>query len=188
MKPEAFVNEPCLIPYHGKWPDVGNEVFIADTARVIGDVVLGEGTSVWYGAVVRGDVFHIRIGCRVNIQDQTMVHVTTGRYATVIEDDVTIGHRAILHGCTIKRGALIGMGATVMDGAVVGQGAMIGAGALVTPKTQVTPNTLWVGSPARMKRPLSDEEQAHLAQSAEHYYNLAQTYLTQGLGCSEGEV
>ena len=188
MKPEAFVNEPYLIPHHGTCPDVANDVFIADTARVIGDVVLGEGTSVWYGAVIRGDVFHIRIGRRVNIQDLTMVHVTTDRYATVIEDDVTVGHRAILHGCTIKRGALIGMGAIVMDGAVVGEGAMIAAGALVTPKTEVAPNTLWIGSPARMKRPLSEEEQAHLAQSAEHYYNLSQTYRTQGLGRSRGEA
>ena len=162
---------------------MGDETFVADTARIIGDVVMGPGCSVWYGAVIRGDVYHVRIGSNVNIQDMTMIHVTTGKHATVIEDDVTIGHRASLHGCLIKRGALVGMGATVLDEAVVGEGAMVGAGALVTPGTVIAPGTLWTGVPAKYRRDLRPEESAHLAGSASHYRNLADTYLRAGVGC-----
>ena len=104
-------NDPRIVPYNDVTPTIAPGVFIADTARVIGDVHLGEGTSVWYSTVVRGDVFPIRIGARVSLQDGTIVHVTTGMFATTVGDDVTVGHRAVLHGCTIEDGALIGMGA-----------------------------------------------------------------------------
>lgn len=169
-------------PFRGVLPRLGDRVFVADTARVIGDVEMGEGSSVWYGAVIRGDVHHIRIGCRVNVQDLTVIHVTTGVHPTLIGDDVTIGHRAILHGCTVERGALIGMGAIIMDEAVIGEGAMIGAGALVTPGTIIPPRTLAVGAPARPRRPLTDAEIASLEHSAQHYVNIAASYLDAPIG------
>ena len=174
------MSDPRIVPHHGVTPRLAPGVFVADTARVIGDVEIGEASSIWYGAVVRGDVFHIRIGARVNIQDMTMVHVTTDRFATVIEDDVTVGHKAMLHGCTIRRGALIGMGATVMDEAVIGEEAMVAAGAVVTPGTVVAPRTLMVGAPARPRRLLSPEELDNLRGSAGHYAELAASYGSPG--------
>jgi len=173
-------NEPSgdfrLQPFRGVLPTLGVDVFIADTARVIGDVHLGDGTSVWYGTVVRGDVFHIRVGARVNLQDLTVVHVTTGRHATLIEDDVTVGHRAIIHGATVRRGSLIGMGAIVMDGAEVGAESMVGAGALLTPGTIIPPGMLALGSPAKPVRPLSDAERSMMRVSAAHYFDIAAVY------------
>ena len=174
-----------FVAFKGKTPILGKRSFVADTARIIGDVVMGDACSVWYGAVIRGDVFHIRIGNNVNVQDMAMIHVTTGKYATVIEDDVTIGHRASLHGCVIKRGALVGMGATILDQAIIGEGAMIGAGALVTPGTVVESGTLWTGVPAKYRRDLRQEESEHLSRSASHYCNLADTYLDANTGCVE---
>lgn len=176
------MDDPRIVTHHGVTPTFGQDVFVADTARVIGDVVLGPQCSVWYGTVIRGDVFHIRIGSRVNIQDMTMIHVTTDRFETRIEDDVTIGHKAMLHGCTIGRGALIGMGATVMDQAVIGEESIVAAGAVVTPGTIVEPRTLVVGSPARPRRPLRDDELENLRRSASHYVDIAATYLADGHG------
>lgn len=170
-----------VLDHHGVTPTIGPRVFIADTARVIGDVHIGEASSIWYGSVVRGDVHHIRIGARVNIQDLSVLHVTSGRHPTVVGDDVTVGHRAILHGCTIEARALVGMGATVMDQAVVGEESMVGAGALVTPGTVVPPRTLMIGSPARPTRLLSDAELIWLRESAQHYVALAATYLDAAL-------
>lgn len=167
---------PRVTAFNRILPRLAADVFVADTARVIGDVAIGAGSSVWFGAVVRGDVFHIRIGARVNLQDHTIVHVTTGRHATLIEDDVTVGHRVTLHGCTVRRGALIGMGATVMDGAEIGEGAMVGAGALVTPGTRIPPSMLAIGAPAKVVRPLRPDEVAHLERSAAGYAELARIY------------
>jgi carbonic anhydrase/acetyltransferase-like protein (isoleucine patch superfamily) len=175
-------SDPRLLPFDGRLPSVPEDCFVADTARVVGDVVLGAGTSIWFGAVVRGDVHWIRIGERVNIQDLTMVHVTTRRHATTIGDDVTVGHRAVLHGCTIEARALVGMGAIVMDAAVVGEEAMVGAGALVPPGMIVPPRTLVVGSPAKVVRELRDSELEHVRRSAGHYAALAATYLAAGIG------
>ncbi|MDP6944469.1 MAG: gamma carbonic anhydrase family protein [Myxococcota bacterium] len=174
--------DPRFVAYDGVAPTIGREVFVADTARVIGDVHLGDGTSVWYGTVVRGDVFHIRIGDRVSLQDGTVVHVTTGRFATTVGNDVTVGHRAVLHGCTVGDGALIGMNATVMDEAVIGAGAMVAAGALVAPGTVIPPGMVAMGSPARAMRPLRDHEREFLTYSAGHYVDIAQTYLASGEG------
>lgn len=170
-------SDPRILDYAQTTPTLGGGVFVADTARVIGDVHIGEDSSVWFGAVVRGDVHHIRIGRRVNLQDHTVVHVTSGQYPTLVADDVTVGHRVVLHGCTIGRGALVGMGAIVMDQAVVGEEAMVGAGALVTPGTVIPPRTLAVGSPARVKRPLTPDELTMLRASADHYVRLAAQYL-----------
>ena len=179
------MNDPRLIDHHGARPQLGAGTFVAYTARIIGDVVAGVDCSFWFGTVVRGDVFHIRIGDRVNLQDLTVVHVTTGKHATIIHDDVTVGHRAILHGCTIHQGALVGMGATVMDEAVVGEGAMVAAGALVPPGMEIPPGMLAVGAPARVRRELTDGERGWLTYSAAHYCDLARTYLEQGCGTLE---
>jgi carbonic anhydrase/acetyltransferase-like protein (isoleucine patch superfamily) len=178
--------DPRIVTHRGVTPSLGQDVFVADTARIIGDVHLGPQCSVWYGTIIRGDVFHIRIGARVNIQDMTMIHVTTDRFETRIEDDVTIGHKAMLHGCTIGRGALIGMGATVMDQAVIGEEAIVAAGAVVTPGTLVEPRTLVVGSPARPRRALREDELENLRSSASHYVDIAATYLAEGHGLTEG--
>mgnify|MGYP001312701668 CR=1 FL=1 len=180
------MSDPRIVPHHGVTPTLADNVFVADTARVIGDVHIGEGSSVWYGAVLRGDVFHIRIGARVNIQDMTMIHVTTDRFETTIEDDVTIGHKAMLHGCTIRRGALIGMGAMIMDQAGIGEEAMVAAGAVVTPGTQVEPRTLMVGAPARARRALREDELDNLRWSAQHYAELAAGYQASGQGLPGG--
>lgn len=171
------MSDSRFVSFKGKTPEVGHDVFVADTARVIGDVVLGDACSIWYGAVLRGDVFHIRLGDRVNIQDGAVIHVTTDRFATVVESDVTVGHHATLHGCTVRAGALIGMSAVVLDQADIGEGAMIAAGALVTPGTQVPAGTLYGGVPARLMRPLTPEEQQHIAWSAKHYCDLAAIYM-----------
>lgn len=178
-QPDPESASPRLVPFRATWPTMGEAAFVADTARVIGDVTLGPHTSVWYGAVVRGDVMPIRVGARVNIQDLSVLHVTGGQFGLLIEDEVTVGHRAILHGCTIRRRALIGMGATVLDGAEVGEEAFVGAGALVTPGTVIPPRTLAVGSPARVKRSLTAAEIDSLAASARHYAALAAEYRTQ---------
>lgn len=170
------MSDPRIHSFRGLFPTLGRDVFVADTARVIGDVHLGDETSLWFGTVVRGDVFHIRIGRRVNLQDLTVVHVTTGRHATLIEDDVSVGHRAIVHGATIRRGALIGMGAIVMDGAEVGEEAMVGAGALVTPGTVIPARTLALGAPAKPVRALGPEEIARLGETARGYVELAAIY------------
>jgi carbonic anhydrase/acetyltransferase-like protein (isoleucine patch superfamily) len=143
--------------YGGRAPRLGERVYLAETAAVIGDVVLGDDVSVWYNSVVRGDCREIRIGARSNIQDNCAVHVRE-EYPTVIEEEVTLGHGAIVHGAIVRKAALIGIHATVLDGAEVGESAQVGAGALVSPRTVVPPRTLWLGVPARQVKTLSDAE------------------------------
>jgi carbonic anhydrase/acetyltransferase-like protein (isoleucine patch superfamily) len=152
--------------YGGKSPTLGERVYLAETAAVIGDVVLGDDVSVWYNSVVRGDCNFIRVGARSNIQDNCAIHVTVRTHPTILEEEVTLGHGAIVHGARIGRGALIGIRATVLDGAEVGESAFIGAGALVTPRTIVPPRTLWLGAPARQARGLSDAE----VEDLRHYH------------------
>lgn len=161
----------------GKTPKIGQRVFIAENAAIIGDVEIGDDCSIWYGAVIRGDVHSVRIGARTNVQDNTVIHVSAGTHPTVIGEDVTIGHAAIVHGCTVERGALIGMGSRVLDGAVVGESALVGAGALVGEGARVPPRTLVVGVPARPKRPLTEDELARLESSWKHYVELKDQYL-----------
>jgi carbonic anhydrase/acetyltransferase-like protein (isoleucine patch superfamily) len=163
---------------------IGRGVFLAETCAVIGDVELGDEASIWYAAVVRGDVMSIRIGARTNLQDGAIVHVTYPKLATVIGDDCTIGHGAIIHACTIEDDCLIGMGATLLDGAVIGRGSLVGAGALVTPGTVIPPGSLVIGSPARVKRPVNDKERAQIEDGAAHYVELARRYLAGGGGSS----
>lgn len=168
-----------ILPFGELVPRVADDSFIAPGAHVIGDVHLGAQSSVWFGTVIRADVFHIRIGDRTNIQDNSVVHVTTDRNATIVGNDVTVGHRAILHGCTIEDGALIGMGAIIMDRAVVGAGALIAAGSIVTEGMVIPPGVLAVGSPARPKRDLTDAERQYMAWSAPHYCEIAAQYTSQ---------
>ena len=150
--------------------------WVAPNACVVADVQLGEASSVWFGAVVRGDVFPIRIGKGTNIQDNAVVHVTGGRHPTVIGDGVTVGHAVTLHGCTVENRALVGIGSVVLDRAVIGEEAMVGAGSLVTPGTIIPPRMLAVGSPCRVKRPLTDEELEAVRLSGPHYAALAARY------------
>ncbi len=163
-------------PFGGDWPDIAEDVFIAPGAQIIGKVVIGAGSSVWFNCVLRGDVGRIRVGERSNIQDGSIVHVTGGRLDTHIGDDVLIGHGCIIHGCRIESGAFIGMGAVVLDGAVVEGGAMLGAGSLLTPGKRVPAGELWTGRPARLQRALSETELASNRAGAAGYARLAQLY------------
>jgi carbonic anhydrase/acetyltransferase-like protein (isoleucine patch superfamily) len=163
-------------PFNGKQPTIHETAFIADDARIIGDVEIGEDASVWFGSVVRGDVNYIRIGARTNIQDMTMIHVSSRTHATVLEDEITVGHRVTLHGCHVESGCLIGIGAILMDGVRVGAQSLVGAGSLLTPGTQIPPRVLVLGSPARVKRELTDDELAYLDRSWRNYVELKQHY------------
>ena len=163
--------------YGGKRPELGRGVFLAETSAVIGDVIIGDETSIWYGTVVRGDVMPIRIGARTSIQDNTVIHVTSDFSGTIVGSDCTVGHGAIIHACTIEDLCLIGMGSIILDGAVIGRGSLVGAGALVTPGTIIPPESLVVGSPARVKRPINDKEREQIAYGAKHYVELAARYL-----------
>lgn len=163
--------------FEGKKPRIGERVFLAENAAVIGDVEIGNDCSIWYGTTIRGDVNLIRIGARTNIQDNCTLHVTHQQWPTLVAEEVTVGHGAIVHGCTVHRGALIGMGSRVLDGAVVGESALVGAGALVPEGMNVPPRTLVVGVPARVKRPLTDEELTRLEQSWRNYVQYKEKYL-----------
>jgi len=163
-------------PFRGTHPQVSATAFIEESAQVIGDVHIGEHSSVWFNAVVRGDVFYIRIGDRTNIQDGTVIHVSNGTHATILEDEVTVGHNVTLHGCYIERGSLIGIGSIVMDGVRVGAQSLVAAGSLLSPGTQIPPRSLVMGAPARVKRPLTDEEVAGLSHFWQNYIEYTRVY------------
>jgi carbonic anhydrase/acetyltransferase-like protein (isoleucine patch superfamily) len=165
-----------ILGYDGKMPRVAASAFLAPGCVVTGDVEIGEDSSVWFQTVIRGDVNVVRIGARTNVQDHSVVHVTSRTNPTIIGDDVTIGHRVVLHGCTVKDRCLVGIGAIVLDGAVVGPDAMVGAGALVPPGMVVPPGTLVLGAPAKVKRELTPEELAFLRTSAANYAGYAARY------------
>ena len=174
---------PIIIHYYGEYapegqfPRISQNAFIAPGAAVIGDVEIGEDSGIWFGCVVRGDVNYIRIGSRTNIQDGTVIHVTRRTGPTIIGSNVTIGHSALLHACTVEDGAFIGMRATLMDGVVVESGAQVAAGALVTPNKRIPKGQLWAGSPAKYFRDLTEQEQAFIPISAENYVKHAREYL-----------
>lgn len=150
--------------------------FIAKNAAVFGDVTIGEKSTVWFQAAIRGDSNTIKIGKLTNIQDNTVVHVDHDA-PTVIEDNVTIGHSCIIHGCTVKSGALVGMGTIILNHAEIGENSLIGAGSLVTEHTKIPPNMLAFGSPAKVIRPLTEKEIEKNRQNAQHYFELGQAYL-----------
>ncbi|MBN1610505.1 MAG: gamma carbonic anhydrase family protein [Polyangiaceae bacterium] len=162
--------------YRDKTPRVASDAFIAETATLIGDVSIGPGASVWYGAVLRGDVGWIRVGARSNVQDLVCVHMTTDLSNTDIGEDVTIGHGAIIHGAVIEDGTLIGMGAILLDNARIGTGAVIAAGAVLPPGTVVPPGTLVRGPAAKAVRELGADEIARLRQTAAHYVELGREH------------
>ncbi len=178
-----------LRPFLDQFPRIGQRAWIDPAATVIGDVEIGDDASVWPGAVIRGDVNAIRIGARSNLQDACVVHVThdgphgpAGGLATLIGEDVTIGHGAIIHACSIGDACLIGMGAIVLDGARVERNGYVGAGAVLTPGKVVGSGELWLGTPARCVRRLSEAEIAQLYYSAQHYLRLKDKYLAQAQG------
>jgi carbonic anhydrase/acetyltransferase-like protein (isoleucine patch superfamily) len=170
-------------PFRDWAPETGPRAWVDPAATVIGRVAIGEDSSIWPGAVLRGDVNFIRIGARTSIQDGSVLHVASDRLAgeggipLLVGDDCTVGHGVILHACTVGDRCLVGMGAVVMDGAVLGDEVIVGAGALVPAGKRLPPRTLWVGSPARQSRRLTDQEIAYLKESAAHYVALKDEYL-----------
>ena len=169
-----------IFEYKGKRPQIGQNVFIAPTATIIGDVEIGDGASIWYGVVLRGDEGRIVIGRGSNVQDNSVVH-TTPEIPTIIKEDVTIGHGALLEGCSIENGAVVGMGSIVLHQAVVGEQAMTAAGSVVTPGTIIPPRMLAAGSPAVVKKELSGGALRSVEHSALAYHHLTKTYLEQQL-------
>jgi carbonic anhydrase/acetyltransferase-like protein (isoleucine patch superfamily) len=162
----------------GGRPRLGRDVFVAEGARVIGDVHLGDEASVWFGAVLRGDYMPIRVGARTNIQDNAVVHITADESGATLGDDVTVGHGAIVHGCTIGDGCLIGMGSIVLDHAAVGEGSFIAAGSLIAPGTVIPPRSLVMGRPGKVVRAVNDRDLAAIRGAAAHYVRYAREFQT----------
>lgn len=165
-------------------PSIAQNVFIAPSADIIGEVSIGSGSSIWFGCVVRGDVNRISIGVNTNIQDLSMIHVThytlenrSDGFPTIIGDNVTVGHRVMLHGCVVEDACLIGMSATILDGAVIGKESIVGAGSLVTKNKKFPPRSLIMGNPAKFIRELNDDEVASLYKSATNYVKFMMSYL-----------
>lgn len=175
--------QPIILPYKGIHPKIHESALIMPGAVIIGDVEIGEESNIWPGVVIRGDINTIRIGKRTNIQDGTVVHVTrpesagVGRGMTVIGDDITIGHQAILHACTLENGCFVGMGASVIDGAIVKSGGMVAAGAMLTYRKIVPSGEIWAGNPAKFFRNMTDAEKKYIPESAQNYVNDAKEYI-----------
>lgn len=161
----------------GITPKIADSVYLAENTHVIGDVEIGEDSSVWFGSVLRGDVNYIRIGERTNIQDMSMIHVASEGFPTILEDEITVGHRVTLHACHVGSRCLIGMGAILMDGVRVGHDSLVAAGTLLTPGTVIPPRSMVMGSPGRVKRELTDDELAHLTWSWKNYVELKNKYI-----------
>lgn len=165
-----------LLPFLSHKPELHEDVFVAPDAVIIGNVVIGEASSIWYQTVIRGDVHHIRIGSSTNIQDGSVVHVTTGTYSVSIGDRVTIGHRAVIHGCNIGNDVLIGIGAIVLDGVEVGDGSLVAAGSLLPPNKIYPPNSFIMGIPGAVKRQVTDAERKGIRSAADHYVEIAREH------------
>ncbi len=165
-----------VMPWQGHEPKMGRDVFLASGASVIGQVELGDDVNVWFNTVIRGDVNTIKIGARTNIQDNTTVHVTVNTGPTRIGSDVTIGHNAVIHACTIEDECLIGMGATILDGAIIRSRCFVAAGSVVTPGKEMPSGVMVMGSPAKPVRPLTEAELAFLKRSAKDYVETARSY------------
>jgi len=161
-------------------PKIHETAFIADDARVIGNVEIGEEASIWFGSILRGDVNYIRIGDRTNIQDGCVIHVSSKDHPTVLEHQITVGHRVTLHGCYVEAGCLIGIGSIILDGARIGRNALVAAGSLITPGTVIPPETLVMGAPAKVKRSLTTDELANLDRSWQNYVDLSRQYIANG--------
>lgn len=178
-RPDLPASSGPLFGLDGKFPSIAQDAWVAPTAAVIGNVEIGPQSSIWFHCVLRGDTNLIRVGARCNIQDGSILHVNPGEnFACILGDDITVGHAAIVHACTLKNRAFVGMGATVLDGAVIEEGGMLAAGGLLTPNKRIGPNELWAGSPARLVRVMSAEERAGFDRIAPHYSALAVRYRT----------
>jgi carbonic anhydrase/acetyltransferase-like protein (isoleucine patch superfamily) len=160
-------------------PKIHETAFVAANASIVGNIEIGAESSVWFGSVLRGDVNSIRIGERTNIQDCSIIHVTTAAFPTVLENEITVGHRAVLHGCYVESNCLIGIGAILLDGVQIGQNSLVAAGSLVTPNTIVPPRSLVMGSPAKVKRELTDDEAEKIQLNWRSYVELSREYLNQ---------
>jgi len=165
-----------LTPFQGVWPKIPENAYVFHGAQIVGDVEIGEHASIWHNCVLRGDVNYIRVGRRSNIQDGSVVHVSTYTYPTIIGEDVLVAHMALLHGCTLKDRSFVGMGAVAMDKATVEEDGMLGAGAMLTPGKTVRSGELWLGRPAKFVRMLTDEEIAKNRGMAEHYRKIAEQH------------
>lgn len=163
-------------PFRGVHPQIHPTAYVEPSAQVIGDVHLGEEASIWCNATVRGDIHYIRIGDRSNIQDNSVIHVQNGTHPTILEDEVTVGHSVTLHGCYVERGSLVGIGSILLDDVRIGANSLVAAGSLVSPGTIIPPRSLVMGFPARVKRPLTDEEVAGLAMFWQNYVNYTREY------------
>ena len=168
--------EIMIRSFRGVAPQIHESAYVDPSAQVIGDVHMGEQSSVWCNAVMRGDMFYIRIGDRTNIQDNSVIHTRTGTHPTILEDEVTVGHSVTLHGCYVEHGSLIGIGSIVLDDARVGAQSLVAAGSLISPGTIIPPRSLVMGLPARVKRPLTDEEVASLALFWQNYVTFSKLY------------
>lgn len=162
--------------FASKAPKIHESAFITDDAIVIGDVEIGSESSVWFGSILRGDVNYIRIGERTNIQDACVIHVSSRDHPTILENEITVGHRATLHGCHVETGCLIGIGSILLDGSRIGRNSLVAAGSLVTPGTVIPPESLVLGSPAKVKRLLTSDELAYLGRSWRNYVELSLRY------------
>jgi carbonic anhydrase/acetyltransferase-like protein (isoleucine patch superfamily) len=171
------MKEPTIVAYHGKRPHFEERVYVAPSASIIGDVTVGEDSSLWFGAVLRGDVQPITVGPRTSIQDNSVIHATDGWVPTLVGADVTVGHMVILHGCTIEDRVLVGMGSIIMDEATVGTDTIIGAGSLITAKQKIPSGVLALGRPAKVIRELREEELRQIRDSAAHYVAKGHEYL-----------
>lgn len=165
-----------ILPYQDKKPQIGDRVYIAEGAQIIGDITIGEYSSIWFNCVLRGDIESITIGKRTNIQDLSVIHANPGQ-PTIIEDNVSVGHSCVLHGCVIRQGSLIGMGAIILNDSEIGERSIVGAGALIPERKKFPPNSLILGSPAKVVRALSSEEIASLKDITDRYMERAQEYL-----------
>ena len=176
MPREALKREPDIRPYRGKSPQIADSAYIDPAAVIIGDVVIGEDSSVWPCSVVRGDMHYIRIGARTNIQDGSILHVMRDEYPLILGDDVTIGHSVTLHGCTIESRCLIGMGAVILNGVTIGAGSIVAAGTLITERTAIPAGSLVMGSPGKVKRMLTGIDQASIDAYAKRYVGYKNIY------------
>ena len=175
-----------IIEYRGKRPKIDPSAFVAPTAVLVGDVEVGAESSIWFGAVLRGDNGQIRIGARTSIQDNAVVHVSE-RGGTFVGDEVTVGHGAIMEDCRIERRALIGSNATLLNGCTIGEGALIGAGSVVAERAQIPARTLAAGAPATVRKPLAGEAAAWIEHAADEYVKLSRFYLAQSIGTVEDQ-
>ncbi len=171
-----LTRQPDIRPYRGKRPQIAASAYIDPAAVIIGDVVIGEDSSVWPCTVIRGDVHHIRIGARTNIQDGCVLHVMRDEWPLTLGDDVTIGHSVTLHGCTIESRCLIGMGAIILNGAHIGTGSIIAAGALIPERTMIPSGSLVMGQPGKVKRSLTEADQAGITDYAQRYVEYKNIY------------